>query len=88
MHYQVSCFHCFARENKFENLKIVRHWKKQEKPAQKERNCNDVCKVCHVNLKVTYGKSVAIKSLWKYIQTVGEKTNKKLINETLSIACR
>ena len=36
--------------------------KSEKKPFQKERNCNDVCKVCQVNLIVTYGKSVAIKA--------------------------
>ena len=30
-----------------------------QKAVQKESNCNDVCKVCQVKLKVTYGKSVA-----------------------------
>ena len=33
--------------------------KSEKKPVQKENNCNGVCKVCQVNLKVTYGKSVA-----------------------------
>ena len=84
-----SLFLVFVVLRKKLNFKISRSLdvgKSEKKPVQKESNCNDVCKVCQVNLKVTYGNSVANKSLWKYIQTVGEKTNKKLINETLSIA--
>ena len=33
--------------------------KSEKRPAQKESNCNNVCRVCQVNLKVTYGKCVA-----------------------------
>ena len=33
--------------------------KSEKKPVQKQSNCDDVCKVCQVNLKVTYGKYVA-----------------------------
>ena len=33
--------------------------KSEKKPVQKESNCNNVYKVCQVNLKVTYNKSVA-----------------------------
>ena len=33
--------------------------KSEKRPAQKESNCNNVCRVCHVNLKVTYDKCVA-----------------------------
>ena len=36
--------------------------KSEKEPVQKESNCNDVCKVCQVNIKVTYGKSVVIKA--------------------------
>ena len=42
---------------KFEDRRTL--GKSEKKPVQKEKNCNDVCKVCQVNLKVTYGKSVA-----------------------------
>ena len=45
---------------KFEDRRTL--GKSEKKPVQKESNCNDVCKVCQVNLKVTYGKSVAIKA--------------------------
>ena len=63
--------------------------KSEKKPVQKESNCNVVCKVYQVNLNVTYGKSVAIKACGNIFKPpVGEKTNKKLIYETLPIACR
>ena len=44
------------------NFKICRPsdvGKSKKKPVQKESNCKDVCKVCQVNLKATYGKSMA-----------------------------
>ena len=59
------------------NLNILRLsdvGKSEKRPAQKESNCDNVCRVRQVKLKATYGKCVA-KSLWKYIQTVGEKRN-------------
>ena len=46
---------------KFEDRRTL-HGKSEKKPVQKESNCNDVCKVCQVNLKATYVKSGAIKA--------------------------
>ena len=43
------------------NFKISRPsdvGKSGERPVQRESNCNNVCRVCQVNLKVTYGKCV------------------------------
>ena len=33
--------------------------KSEKRPGQKESNCNNVCRFCQINLKVTYGKCVA-----------------------------
>ena len=32
--------------------------KSEKRPAQKESNCNNVCRVCRINLNATYGKCV------------------------------
>ena len=49
-------FSLFAGENE-----IIRRSLENGKRGQpkKENNCNDVCRVCKVNLKVTYGNCVA-----------------------------
>ena len=39
--------------------------KREKRPAQKECNCNNVCRVCEINLKVIYGKCVA--KAWRNI---------------------
>ena len=33
--------------------------KSEKRPGQKESNCNNVCRVCQINLKVTYDKCLA-----------------------------
>ena len=53
---------CFVVLRDKMNLKIWRPsdvGKSKKRPVQKENNCNNVCRVCQVNLKVTYGKCVA-----------------------------
>ena len=53
------------------------------RPAKKENNCNDVCRVCQVNLNVTYGNCV-VKSCVNIFKPLARKeTFGDVLSETL-----
>ena len=52
-------FFFFCNKMNFKIWRPLEVGKREKRPAQKESNCNNVCRVCQVNLKLTYGKCVA-----------------------------
>ena len=72
----------FAGENEIIR-RSLEDGKSKKRPAKKENNCNDVCRVCQVSLKVTYGNCVAKSCVNIFKPSARKETFGVVLSETL-----